>query len=63
MKTEIEKLKQEHQDEMNNYDSQTRQFLDEYGYKECDYLSHRRNMSNYHRGAVNVLIELERRFK
>ena len=63
MKTQIEKLKKEHQDDMENYNSQINQFINEEGEKICDYLIHRQLMSNYHRGAVNALIGLERRLK
>lgn len=56
----IEKLKKYHQNELDNYNSETFDFIKEYGNISCDYLAHRRSMTVYYRGAVNALIELEK---
>ena len=45
---------------MAGYSKECRDYVDRYGNDNCDYLNHRITMSNYHRGAVNALIELER---
>ena len=63
MKTEIDKLKQHHQNETDNYDKLVDSHISGYENDNCDYLIHQRIMSNYHRGAVNALIELEKRIK
>ena len=49
-----------HRGLMLDYDKQTREYMQEYGNDNCEYLLHRRIMYNYHRAAVNALVELEK---
>lgn len=59
-KENIKKLRAVHTAEMNSYGDQVREYVAEYGAKPCDYLLHRQRIGDYHRGAVNVLITLEK---
>lgn len=63
MKTEIEKLKNEHQDQLNTYNDKYSDYTDNYGQDNSDRLKSIGLMVNYHRGAVNVLSELEKLIK
>lgn len=56
----IKKPKEKHKKEMDSYGKQVNEHIEKYGNDNCDYLIHNRLMSNYHRGAVNAFIELER---
>lgn len=56
----ITDLKKHHKKEMLDYSEQIRNYVKDYGNDNSDYLIHRINMSSYHRGAYNTLIELEK---
>ena len=56
----LQKLKAKHKLEMENYSQQVREYVNEYSNDNCDYLTYRRDMSIYHRGAWNALNELEK---
>lgn len=56
----IDKLKSEHEKEMRMYSSDINKYMNEYGEDKSDYLICRMQMLNYHRGAYNVLIRLEK---
>ena len=56
----INKLKYQHSKEMDVQAKEVREFIDDNGYLLCEYLLHRLRMQEYHRGALNALIELEK---
>jgi len=60
MNAKIDELKEKHRKELKNYGDQVSEYVDKHGNDNCEYLLHRRMMEHYHRGAYNVLIELER---
>ena len=57
---QIKVSKDYHQTWIDLYSENVRDHVEEYGEAPCDYLTHRRLMANYHRGAWNALNELER---
>jgi len=59
-RVKINTLKEKHQKEMENYSNQINEYIEKHGNDGCEYLQHRISMSNYHRGAYNVLIMLEK---
>lgn len=61
MKEIVEDIKSRHEREMKNYSQQVRDYVDKYGQDKSDYLNHRITMSNYHRGAYNAMVELQKR--
>ena len=60
IKLRIEQIKKQETDMMNKYDEQIREHYDLYGHRPCDYVNYRREMSLYHRGRVNLCIDLIR---
>lgn len=56
----ITKAKAHHKKELDMYTENIRDYINQYGSKNCDYLSHRCEMVSYHRGAWNALNELEK---
>jgi len=56
----IAELKEKHHKELTSYGDQVKEYVDQYGNDNSDYLTHRRNMCHYHRGAYNALIEVEK---
>lgn len=56
----ITELKEKHKKEMEKYDGEVRRLVSNGTPLECDYIIHRRIMSNYHRGAYNALVDLEK---
>lgn len=53
-------LKDTHQKLMTEYSHEIKDYLRMYGDDGSDYIRHRQCMMNYHRGAYNVLVELEK---
>jgi len=60
-KAELLRLKEQHKKELDMCSKAIRDYIDQYGSKDCDYLMHRQMMVQYHKGAWNALNELERR--
>jgi hypothetical protein len=60
MEATIKASTERHRKEMQSYLTQLNDFDKENGgmYRTCDYYTHRREMMQYHRGAVNALLEL-----
>lgn len=56
----INEFKIKHEKEMNAYSQNVKSYVAKYSNDKCDYLIHQVNMANYHRGAVNVMIELSK---
>lgn len=56
MKFNLEKEKSK----MNGYAEEVRSFQAEYGYHQCDYVNYRKEMELFHRGRVNLLMDLIR---
>lgn len=58
--THLESLRESHKASMDSYNKQVNDHIDKYGNDGCESLLHRRIMSNYHRGALNALIEVKK---
>ena len=52
-------LKAEHKEKMEGYAKEIREFIEEHGNNNCDYLNHRKLMESYHHGAWQALAEVE----
>lgn len=59
MQAKIDKLKSEYQIALDKYSKIVREYVQEYGIDNSDYLIHRRLMEQYYRGKYNALCELE----
>ena len=60
---EITKMKEEEKKKMDDFAQQVRDFVDEYGYKDCDYINYRKSGELCHRNAYNVLNRLQQRIE
>lgn len=60
MKDKIKKLKEYHKRSMDMYNKEKSEYIENYGNRLTDFLVHRLRMSAYHRGAWNVLNDLEK---
>lgn len=56
----IKKYKKHNQRHIEKYIAEINDYLDKNGIQNTDYISSRREMLSYHRGAWNALNELER---
>lgn len=59
MSDKFERLKTKHRLQMEGYEEEVREYIDQHSNDNCDYLIHRRLMESYHRGAWNALNEAE----
>jgi len=58
MEEAIKAAIERHRKEMAKYSQQLSEFSAESRNQDCDHYTHRREMMQYHRGAINALLEL-----
>jgi uncharacterized protein YijF (DUF1287 family) len=60
MQTKIDEQKKVHEEKIQEFSAQVREYLTKNTNDGSDYLRFRQDMVLYHRGAYNALIELEK---